>query len=113
MCTANQLQIITKEVAGQAKALLDDKLEAVILYGSYARGDYDEHSDIDMMILAHIPPEECWHYTEKLSDRMTELELNYDIMISVHTVSADLFEHYNSDLPFYGNVNREGIRIAV
>ena len=31
--------------------LLGDRLKKVILYGSYARGDYSENSDIDIMIL--------------------------------------------------------------
>ncbi len=113
MCTANQLQAITQQVAKQANALFGEKLDSVILYGSYARGDYDKHSDVDMMILAHIPPEKCWQYTEALSNEMTDLELFYDTIISVHVVSADVFERYLNVLPFYGNVDREGIRIAV
>jgi len=113
MCTVNQLQLITQEVAKQANKVLGDKLDSVILYGSYARGDYDEQSDIDMMILAHISPEQCWQYTEAISDRMTDTELLYDTVISVHVVASDVFERYLNDLPFYGNVDREGIRIAV
>lgn len=113
MCTANQLQLITRAVAELASELLGKKLDSVILYGSYARGDYDEHSDIDMMILAHILPEEGWKYTKELSDKLTELELEYDTVISVHVASDSVFERYVNDLPFYGNVSREGVRIAV
>ncbi len=113
MCTENQLQLITREVARFASETLQNSLDSVILYGSYARGDYDEQSDIDIMILAHITPEQCWQYTNTIAEKMTDLELKYDIVISVHVVSSDVFHRYVNVLPFYGNVNREGIRIAV
>ena len=42
MCTENTLKIILDDVCNRAKAELGTALDAVILYGSYARGDYDE-----------------------------------------------------------------------
>lgn len=113
MCSVNQLQLITKEVAKLSVDVLEDKLDSVILYGSYARGDFDEESDIDMMILADVPAADCWKYTRTIADKITDMELLYDIIISVHVVSSDVFERYLNDLPFYENVDREGIRIAV
>ena len=113
MCSENQLHQITCAIATIAAESLQNNLDSVILYGSYARGDYDEQSDIDMMILAHIPPEQCWQYTNSIAGKMTDLELHYDVIISVHVVSSAVFHRYMNDLPFYANVNREGIRIAV
>ena len=113
MCSVNQLQLITKEIAKLSADILKEKLDSVILYGSYARGDYDEESDIDMMILAEVPVSECWQYTQTIADKMTDMELLYDIIISVHVVSSPVFKQYMNDLPFYRNVDREGIRIAV
>ncbi|MCL2222695.1 MAG: nucleotidyltransferase domain-containing protein, partial [Oscillospiraceae bacterium] len=45
------------EVLASAKKILGERLEKVILYGSYARRDYEEESDIDFFILADIPQE--------------------------------------------------------
>ena len=42
---------IVNDFLNKVKVLLDDRLKKVILYGSYARGDYNNSSDIDMMIL--------------------------------------------------------------
>ena len=47
-----------------ARESLGDKLDKVILYGSYARGDYDDESDIDIMVLADIPREACGYEYE-------------------------------------------------
>ena len=39
-------------------------LKSVILYGSYARGDYTVDSDIDIMILVDLPDEGMDKYSE-------------------------------------------------
>lgn len=54
MCTENRLSAVMADVVKKAKSLFGDRLGSVILYGSYARGDYDEESDIDVMITADI-----------------------------------------------------------
>lgn len=35
----------------ETQKLLGERVKKVILYGSYARGDYNSDSDIDIMIL--------------------------------------------------------------
>ena len=50
MCTKNQLHIITQKIADEAKDRLGAKLEAVVLYGSYARGDATASSDVDLCV---------------------------------------------------------------
>ena len=113
MCTRNQLDIITSTVAGSAKRLLNKNLISVILYGSYARGDFDDESDIDIMIIADIPADECWNYNVQLINELTDLELENGIVISTHIVQAEIFNQFTNTLPFYPNVTREGIKIAV
>ena len=49
MCSKNELQIILSEIAAVAKETFGEKLDSVILYGSYARGDYTPESDVDIM----------------------------------------------------------------
>jgi len=55
MCSKAVLDEITERICAAAKEVLGEKLEKVLLYGSYARGDYDEYSDIDIFVLADIP----------------------------------------------------------
>jgi len=50
--------IIYNEVSTKVRSALGDKLNKIILYGSYARGDYDVESDIDIMVLADISENE-------------------------------------------------------
>ena len=45
---------IILEFSGQVQRILGDSLTKVILYGSFARGDYTDNSDIDIMILTTL-----------------------------------------------------------
>lgn len=46
----------------------------MILYGSYARGDFKPDSDIDIMILVDMPEQEI----EKKGRRLSEITFEYD-----------------------------------
>jgi len=46
-----ELKDILSEVKKKLKKLYGPKLFDVILYGSYARGDYDQNSDIDLLVV--------------------------------------------------------------
>ena len=43
-------------------------LKSVILYGSYARGDYTPESDVDIMILVDLPDDELDQYADELAE---------------------------------------------
>lgn len=113
MCTKNQLEVITQTVSHYAKEVFKEKLDSIILYGSYARGDYDNESDIDIMILADIPVESCHQYSMDLVNLLSDLELEYDIVISPNVVSLSIFKKYKKIMPFYSNVEKDGVKIAV
>ena len=112
MCTQATLNTITSKVAQAAKDSLGDRLEKVILYGSYARGDYDDESDIDIMVLADIPHEDCWKERTKISERIRTLDLEHDVLVSLHVTDCATFYTYMSDLPFYMNVDKEGVTLS-
>lgn len=58
---------------GEVKKVFGGSLRQVILYGSYARGDYREDSDVDVMILVDLTDMEIKEYQRKLSEVDTEL----------------------------------------
>jgi predicted nucleotidyltransferase len=113
MLTPEKLNIITKEITQSIKNLLGDKLDKVILYGSYARGDYDEYSDLDIMVLADIENDKSWLYRDKLYDTTSELALEHDILITVKIKNNQFFYEHEPIIPYYQNVLGDGIELYV
>ena len=54
MCTQSQLHEILRQIYKLSAEQFGESLDAVILYVSYARGDYNEDSDIDVMVLVKM-----------------------------------------------------------
>lgn len=93
----------------QVRQLLGKRLKKIILYGSYARGDYNEHSDIDIMILTDFNFEEIEKYRDIISDIAFEIELKTGMVISPIIKNADKYNARINVIPFFSNVEREGV----
>lgn len=104
---------ISQQVAHTAKTVLGDRYNCTLLYGSYARGDYDAESDIDIMVLADVPREELKKYKKPIMMLTSELGLEYNIVITVTLKDSETFNKYLGAVPFYDSVKKEGIPIAV
>jgi len=111
MCDKAVLNEITERVCAAAKEVLGGKLEKVVLFGSYARGDYREWSDIDIMILADIQSEEVDETRKKIRSFMNYIELEYDAVVSLSMVCSKNYYQYINVLPFYRNVQKEGVEL--
>jgi predicted nucleotidyltransferase len=113
MCTKTVLDEITTSIAAEAKRILGDKLDKVILYGSYARGDFNGESDIDIMVLANIAAEETWKINEKIIELSSELGYENNVLVSPFVKDCATFYKYVNALPFYKNVMKEGVELIV
>ncbi|MCD7954491.1 MAG: nucleotidyltransferase domain-containing protein [Lachnospiraceae bacterium] len=83
-------------------------LRRVILYGSYARGDYNAESDIDIMILLNLSDMEIKNYRHQLSNMTYDFNMDNDLDIKPIAKSEAHFLQWMKNYPFYADVNREG-----
>lgn len=103
-----ELKTILSEVKIELKELYKDCLVDIILYGSYARGDYNENSDIDLLVVLKSI-ETAGKETDKIVDAIYDISLKYNTLISVVPVSHDDYKSINS--PLLLNIRQEGVLV--
>lgn len=84
-------------------------LRKIIMYGSYARGDFRPDSDMDIMILLDMSDLELKQYSRKLSYMTYDFNLDNDIDIKPIAKSEEHFGKWVENYPFYANIQREGV----
>lgn len=105
----NSRHDIVLEFVRGVKTMLGNNLTKAILYGSYARGDYKENSDIDIMILTTLTEVEIENVETHIFDLAFEFQMDYGIDISVVIKNEEHFNYWLGALPFYDNVQKEGV----
>jgi len=103
-----------KDIAAEAKNIYGEKLKEVILFGSCARGDFQDDSDVDIMILIDVPKNEIDAADNKMDPVISRLDKKYDyeLLFSPIVQNYSEFNYWIEALPFYKNVRKEGIRYA-
>lgn len=106
-----QINNAVQEFIKGVKDILGDRAKKIILYGSYARGDYNDSSDIDIMILTDLNDDEIFKYRNKIWEYAYDIEWdnNFDIKLSPLIKNIDKFNYWLEALPFYMNVQKEGV----
>ncbi len=102
------LKPILREVKAKLEAIYGDRLRGIVLYGSWARGEATDGSDIDLLILldnVQDPVSELDMY----SSDIYEIDLKHDVVISTVPVDADDFA--TGELPLYVCARGEGIAL--
>ncbi|MCF6359188.1 MAG: nucleotidyltransferase domain-containing protein [Cyclobacteriaceae bacterium] len=85
-----------------------DPTAIVILYGSYARGDYRDDSDIDLLILVD-KKKISWEDERKISYPLYDIEFDTGRIISPLIYSKEQWENPRIVTPFYENVKKDGV----
>ena len=112
MNATSNLEIICQKVVDCYKKIYGDKIRAIYLYGSYARGDFDEESDIDFAAIVEDEKPQWNEKYEELVHKAGELDLEYEIFISPKVISSEHFDKYFPELPYYRNILKEGKKLA-
>ena len=104
-----KIKTILEEVKKSLIGIYGNRLKGIILYGSYARGDFTDGSDIDIIILLDDVKEPLISESENYSHAIWEINLKYDIVVTVLPFSEEAYK--TRRLPVILNAKREGIGI--
>lgn len=105
----NNIQKILNDFLEEVKTILGSRLKKIVLYGSYARGDYSRNSDIDIMILTDLSDKEISEYSMKIWEKSADIEIDQGIVISPLLRNIDSFNSWLEVKPFYKNIVNEGV----
>ena len=120
ICTAYQYRIYYKigddsmltdrmkdELIQGLRDIFANNIEAIILYGSVARNESTPESDIDIAVIVKkgmdIETKDrfiCW---------AADMDLRYDRVFSIVDIEKENLQKWGKILPFYQNVQKEGI----
>lgn len=112
MLAEDKLNKITEEIVIGLKEIFGNKLNSIILFGSYARGDFDEESDVDILVLVDLSANELSNYRASVDSLCGKLLLEYGIVISAIEKDFETYNRYRDVLPFYKNIVKDGVKIA-
>ncbi|MEE8640485.1 MAG: nucleotidyltransferase domain-containing protein, partial [bacterium] len=85
-----------------------DHIVRIILYGSRARGDYNEDSDIDLLVVVRdIDAKEA---DDRIFPFASEMLDKYEELLFPHVVSEEEYVERH-DRAFYINVREEGVAV--
>ena len=96
-----------KELISGLLDLFRDNITMIILYGSVARNEATSESDVDIAIVIRKDMDEetknrfiCW---------AAYMDISYDRVFSIVDIKEDNIKKWGKVLPFYQNVQKEGI----
>ena len=98
------------EFVARLRGRYADEVVLVMLFGSKVRGDFDEESDLDVLVV--VEGDDRWPYWCEITDLTSDLLLDYEVNMSALVFDEEhyrwLMEHRT---PIYNNTTSEGVSI--
>lgn len=98
---------LTEEFVSQIREFYGDRLNKVILYGSYARGEQHENSDVDYLVVLNDEKIKTLREISSISSITSSLGLKYNVRVSAVPFTTNKLS--SGDTPLGLNIHKEGI----
>jgi uncharacterized protein len=106
MAIVADLETVHRDVTRLMQRVYGDRLAKIILYGSYARGDFHEESDIDYLVVLYDQQVSAFMEVANTLPALSEVFDDSGIEVSTVVVSND--QLMNSIRPFFKEVRKDG-----
>ena len=105
--TAQDASVLA-DLSSALRAHYGTRLVKLVLFGSRARGDAEQDSDFDVLVVlrGHVDPRV---ERQAMGDTVYRVCWDHDVVVSCHFVTVDRFDHEQS--PLFLNARREGVPV--
>ncbi|ODS39005.1 MAG: hypothetical protein A7316_06440 [Candidatus Altiarchaeales archaeon WOR_SM1_86-2] len=97
---------LAKEIAEDLKTKFGDKVSSIVLFGSVAKGEDKEESDIDLLIVSKE------HLSRALDDSIGKILRNGFVPEILNLTDVEFTQMKNIGSPFYFSIKNEGIKLC-
>ena len=103
------LAALLRRLDADLAALYGERYGGLVLYGSYARGEADEGSDVDLLLLLRGEVDQA---REVLRAEEVKWPLSLESGYALSLLPVGVEAYRSSEDPFFWNARREGIPAA-
>ena len=111
MCTKVQLDNISRQIVQSYHSVYGSDIVAIYLYGSYARGDFNYSSDVDILVLVNMDDDGIRNKKTELANFTFDVEMECGVVFSPVVANAKMYYRCMDILPFYRNIQDEGVKL--
>ncbi|SFE57684.1 nucleotidyltransferase domain-containing protein [Thermoflexibacter ruber] len=97
---------VSKQFKKVMQELYGERLAKVILYGSYARGDFHEESDIDFLVVLNDESINTFREVKFVNEQINKIVLEWSMAISFVPMNIKRFEKAKTPLLHF--IRKEG-----
>ena len=112
MCSQQTLHEVLERLCGELRELLGTSMRDAILFGSYARNEASDESDVDIMILSDMERGDISALQWKIGELASEILLDYGVLVSPIVENRAFFMENQEIMPFFRTIHQEGVRLS-
>ena len=102
------IRAVKDDVVYEVRNLMKGDLVEIILYGSCARGDYTDDSDIDIALITNCDRLEAKKYSRELAGIATKLAMKYFAVVNFVCLPFEEYSTKNKWYEYFRNIQEEG-----
>lgn len=106
MAVVTELKAVNRKVIDIMQRHYGKRLDRIVLFGSYARGDYNEESDVDYLVV--LDDDTVSSFREVTTTSADRNAYYLETFIHISAVVVSLAQFLASNRPFFREVRKEG-----